>query len=206
MHEGYGKVLGIYQLFETLVARAYNVSAWRVLALSPLPAGEFDYMATTSQNQREALQEMIKSKFGPFARHELRETDVLELKVKRPDAPGLKLSSTSDGNSTSAWETGSLHRVNGPISFLTYDLENCLQTPVIDRTGLVGRFDYDLKWDDEVAWDSAGRRHFSNPDGLKQALLNQLGLELVPRLRVSRYTRRDKKMTRGRPQKKGSHF
>src|SRR5579862_965767 len=179
MHESYGKVLGIYQPFETLIARAYDASPWRVLALSPLPAGEFDYMATTSQDQRETLQEMIKSKFGFFARHEMRETDVLELRVKRPNAAGLKPSSTSDGNSTSAWETGSLHRVNGPISFLIYDLENCLQMPVIDRTGLVGRFDYDLKWDDAVAWDSTGRRHFTNPDGLKRALLNELGLELV---------------------------
>ncbi len=180
MHEGYGKVLGVYQPFETLIARAYNVSAWRVLALSPLPTGEFDYLATTSQHQRESLQQMIKSKFGLNGRRESRETDVLELKVKRPGASGLKASSKTDGNSTSAWEIGSLHRVNGPISFLTYDLENCLQVPVIDRTGLGGRFDYDLKWDDEIKWDSAGRKHFSNPDGLKKALLEQLGLELVP--------------------------
>jgi uncharacterized protein (TIGR03435 family) len=123
---------------------------------------------------------MIKSKFGLNGRREMRETDVLELKVRRPGASGLKPNSTSDRNSTSAWETGSLHRVNGPIDFLTYDLENCLQIPVIDRTGLGGRFDYDLKWDDELKWDSTGRRHLSNPDGLKQALLDQLGLELVP--------------------------
>jgi uncharacterized protein (TIGR03435 family) len=180
MHEGYGKVLGIYQPFETLIARAYNISPWRVLALTPLPAGEFDYMATTSQHQRESLQQMIKSKYGFNGRMETRDMDVLELKVRYPGAAGLKPSSANDRNSTSTWETGSLHRVNGLISYLTYDLENCLQVPVIDGSGLTGRFDYDLKWNDELVWDKTGRRHFSNPDGLKQALLNQLGLELVP--------------------------
>ncbi len=180
MHESYGKVLGVYQPFETLIARAYDVSPWRVLALSPLPAGEFDYMATTSQNQRESLQEMIKAKFGFTGRLEMRTTDLLVLRVRRPGAPGLKPNSTTGGNSTSKWETGSLHRVDGPISYLTFDLENCLEVPVIDRTGLGGRFDYDLRWEDELKWDSTGRKHLSNPDGLKAALLDQLGLELVP--------------------------
>jgi uncharacterized protein (TIGR03435 family) len=32
-----------------------------------------------------------------------------------------------------------------------------------------------MKWD-----DSTGRFYFTNPDGLKQAVLDQLGLELVP--------------------------
>jgi uncharacterized protein (TIGR03435 family) len=180
MHEGYGKVLGLYQPFETLIARAYNVSPWRVLALSPLPTGEFDYMATTSSRQRESLQDMIKAKFGLKGRHEMRETDVLESKMKRPNATGLKPNSTYEQNSSSTAGIGSLHRVNGPMSYLAFDLEHCLQIPVIDRTGLAGRFDYDVKWDDELKWDDTGRSHFSNLDGLKQALLDQLGLELVP--------------------------
>ena len=180
MHEGYGKVLGLYQPFETLIARAYNVSPWRVLALSPLPTGDFDYMATTSWHQRESLQDLIKVKFGLKGRHEMRETDILELKVKHPDAAGLKVSSATDENSHSDWGIGSVHRVNGPIDYLAFDLEHCLQVPVIDRTGLAGRFDYDLKWDDELKWDDTGRGHLSNPEGLKQALLDQLGLELVP--------------------------
>ncbi|HVU07228.1 MAG TPA: TIGR03435 family protein [Verrucomicrobiae bacterium] len=168
------------QPFETLIARAYGVSPWYVTAVTPLPKGEFDYMATTSQQPRDSLQAMIRSKYGLVGLRKTRETDVLLLTVRRPNASGLKPNFTG-GIETSTAKTGSLSRVNGPIRSLAFDLENCLQIPVIDQTGLTGRFNYDLEWDDQLEWDNdTGRNHISNPEGLKQALLDQLGLELVP--------------------------
>jgi uncharacterized protein (TIGR03435 family) len=43
---------------------------------------------------------------------------------------------------------------------------------VVDHTGLEGSFDLHLEWIDD--WQNR------NPEGLKQALLDQLGLALVP--------------------------
>jgi uncharacterized protein (TIGR03435 family) len=104
----------------------------------------------------------------------------LLLTAKRRGAPGLKPTSSKAGNSFSSDQVGHLRRTDGPIDYLIYDLQYYLQVPIIDRTGLAGRFDVDLTWDDEKKWDDTGHYSFSNPDGLKQALLDQLGLELVP--------------------------
>jgi uncharacterized protein (TIGR03435 family) len=175
-----GKMIGIYQPFESLLARAYDTSRCRVLALTPLPQGDFDFITSVPQRPKEALQKMITQKFGITGRRETRETDVLLLTVKRHNAPGLKPTSSKDRNSLSSEDVGHLNRTDGPIGFLIWDLEGYLQVPVIDRTGLAGRFDVDLTWDDEMKWDGTGRFYFSNPDGLKQAVLDQLGLDLVP--------------------------
>ena len=59
---------------------------------------------------------------------------------------------------------------NQPLSGLARLLESYFEVPVIDRSGTASRFDIDLKWDEQEF-----RR---NPEGLKQALLDELGLEL----------------------------
>ena len=55
-----------------------------------------------------------------------------------------------------------------------------LETPVINQTGLTNRFDFKLHWN-EYANNANGRQSdYPNPDQLKRALTDQLGLELVP--------------------------
>ncbi len=60
-----------------------------------------------------------------------------------------------------------------PISSLTSLVQQRFQIPIVDQTGLKEHYDFSLRWD-ESDW-----RH-PNLDGLKQALREQLGLELVP--------------------------
>jgi uncharacterized protein (TIGR03435 family) len=56
---------------------------------------------------------------------------------------------------------------------LAFFLESRFGLPVVDRTSLNKSYDFSLKWDEKD-------RYHLNSDGLQQALLNQLGLELVP--------------------------
>ena len=134
-----------------------------------VPEGAYDYISNVPKNAHEALQQEIKKEFGLVARRELIETNVLILTVRNPNAAGLKRSASA--NLPVSRSNGFISVHNFPISTLHLLLENniyeknTLGTPIVDRTGLTGY--YDLKWD-------------STPDGLKKAVLDNLGLELIP--------------------------
>ncbi|HEY4953155.1 MAG TPA: TIGR03435 family protein [Verrucomicrobiae bacterium] len=176
---GNGKMLGFYQPFDATLSRAYDISPSRIVPLTPLPSGDFDFIVSGPNPRKNALRLAIENQYGLVGRLETRDADVLLLKVKRSNASGLKPVLPTK-TSISFWGVGHLRRTSGPIRSLANDLEQYLQIPVVDQTGLAGYFDYDLKWDDKLQWDSTGHSQFSNSEGLKQTVLDQLGLELVP--------------------------
>ena len=74
---------------QTLLADAYSASANRMVLPDNLPKERFDLMLTLPDKPRESLQLELKRRFGISARRETRDADVLVLKVKNPNAPGL---------------------------------------------------------------------------------------------------------------------
>ena len=119
----------------------------------------------------ESLRKEIKRKFGLIGKFEMRMADVLLLKVKNPNAQGLKPATGSKSLQES--KKGEEINFNQTLGMLAGEIEPDFQIPIIDQTGLTGSFDFDLKWK-QPDWQNP------NLDGLKEALLNQLGLELVP--------------------------
>lgn len=177
---GYGKILGLHQPFNVVLARAYEFSPCRILPSQPLPKGDFDFIVSGPNPPKEALRLAIQNKYGLTARRDTRDMDVLLLRVSRPNAPGLTPAARPSDASTSYWAVGRIRRASGPMKYLAGDLEEYLQVPVVDQTGLTGKYDFDLAWPDERQWDETGHWHYANTDGLKQVLLAALGLELVP--------------------------
>jgi uncharacterized protein (TIGR03435 family) len=123
------------------------------------------------------MQAELKRKLGFVGHREMRDMDVLVLKVRRPNAPGLK--PPTNGNSDEV-QNGRYYCDNAPLSSdsgwypgITHFLEYYFDMPVIDQTGLTQNFHIDLKWNELGRGDP-------NHNALKQALLDQLGLELVP--------------------------
>jgi uncharacterized protein (TIGR03435 family) len=142
-----------------------------------LPPGKYDFIANLPSGNKEALQKEIERKFGLVGRREIRDADVLLLKIQNSDASGLKPADPRrlEHNSTSSSRSGAgdFSFRNEQLSNLARFLEGRFEIPVIDQTGLTNHFDIDLKWN-EKNWQHP------NLDGLKQALLDQLGFELVP--------------------------
>ena len=169
------KRLGIGVSAETIVYDAYNF--WgppRTILLTKWPQGKYDFIDSLPKGSTQALQKAIKDKFGIVARRQTLETNALALMVKLPNAPGLKRS-TENSNSRDEYR-GEFHGSDSfkraPLSDLATAIESTLAIPVVDRTGLSGNFDFDLQW----RWTNGG----SETEAFKQAILDQLGLELVP--------------------------
>jgi uncharacterized protein (TIGR03435 family) len=173
---GNAKLMGTGVSAETVLLNAYDFSyPSRVIGSDKLPDGKYDYIACLPMGNEEALQKEAKKKLRVIARVETKESDVLLLKIRNRNASGLKQSREdfqNGGGNTREDGPGSWSCKNSSLSSLAAYLEEYLRTPVIQQTGLTNSFDINLKWK-QVNWGN------TNPDGLKQALLDQLGFELV---------------------------
>ena len=176
--------IGIGRSVFTIVQVAYDWRPGRILFADPEPKERYDFISTLRQGSGIALQAELKRKLGFVGHREMRDTDVLVLKVRRSNAPGLKPPTNGHTDHT---RKDYYYCDNEPLSIdsggassggfsamtITSFLEGCFGTPVIDQTGLTQHFHIDFKWNERSGDDP-------DHDALKQALLDQLGLELVP--------------------------
>ncbi|MEJ0090617.1 MAG: TIGR03435 family protein [Limisphaerales bacterium] len=187
--DGSRGVIGIAQPVKVIVQHAYQKYDLRTVIRTDMPAGRYDFIAKITNlpaintNWTTALQNEISRKFGLIGRYEMIETNVLVLKVANGNVAGFKAANSlrqsfRQTNSSSS----SLAIMSGPGLFAVFDqsistllplIEGRFKIPVIDQTGLSAHYDYHLQWDEK------DRDHL-NSTGLQQALLDQLGLELVP--------------------------
>jgi uncharacterized protein (TIGR03435 family) len=171
------QVMGIGQPFNDMVSASYGQSLARTVFFGPVPPGKFDFIANLPSGNEAALQNEIRRKFGLVGKLETRNADVLLLEIQNSHAPGLQPNDprrlAPNTQASSRTGRGSLSYRDQSVSSLVSFLETRFKLPVVDQTGLAGFFDMDLKWDE------SDYQH-PNLDGLQQALLDQLGLELVP--------------------------
>jgi uncharacterized protein (TIGR03435 family) len=125
----------------------------------------FDVLANLPTNNYNAVKEVVRAKFGLTGRYETVETNALILAVKFTSAPGLRPAS---GEHSGNEQLNSYSAHGQGIDALVNYLESCSGIVIVNRTHLNEDYDIDFQWD--------GRTR----DGLKQALLDQTGLELIP--------------------------
>ncbi len=153
------------------------LSALRVVAVQPLPMGQYDVRVFVPDGKaaqlRAALAGAIEYSFGLTVRRELRTTAVLALTAPtgRLDPHPLVGPPPQSGSSR-------LTLTGDDLSLLAEHLEECLQQPVVNETGLKGA--YDLKLARPIR---DGKSRPIDVDTVRKALREQLGLDLTPALR-----------------------
>ena len=178
--DGTGKWAGVRAPVRDMVRIAYDWPPGRIVFPAGEPTARYDFAATLDEGATEALQQKIRQTLGFVARPETKDTDVMVLKVRNPNAPGLKPHLLGPVNGLFDANGGIISK-GLPISMpppapywgLTRFLEMYLQMPVVDETGLAGRYDIEFRWQERGAGDP-------NHGAMKQVLLDQLGLELFP--------------------------
>ena len=169
-----GKAIGIGVGIEFIAQAITGTHYGRdrmILQTGGLLTKRFDVIANLPSGSREALVREARKVLGVVVRREMRDTDVLLLKMNHLGAPGLLPGGTRSKDAAVA--VGKLGYYDSPIHYLVQDLESHLLIPILDKTGLTNRYDMEFS------------SYYSNsPDErmqrAQQAMLRDLGLELVP--------------------------
>jgi uncharacterized protein (TIGR03435 family) len=175
----FDKFVGIRVPVEVIAGKAYGVPRGRIRFAAEQPRDLYDFAATLPQGSQEALRRELKKKLGFVGRFETTNMEAMVLTLKSPNASGLK--PPVSGKPDDYWNPGHFECFDQPIytdeppfQGLARFLEAYLGMPVVDRTGLTQHFSIDL------TWKELGERD-PNHNALKQALSEQLGLELASR-------------------------
>ena len=187
-----GKMIGIGVPIASIIKIAFSDAEhnWgysaRTIISPDIPSGRYDFIATLTNGNAEALQEEVKKQFGVVGKIEKRETDVLVLKLSNPGVQGFQPPNSTRSRMNVGPNVHQINQATNKGSFfaffdLTFDqsrlkdlLEKQFQLPIVDETGLTNQYDFSYTLPDQRSSDKEHNL------ATKKVLLDQLGLELVP--------------------------
>lgn len=170
------RMMGRNVTLQQLIAAAYGRPAARVVLPAIAPTNNFDFLLTVSDGQQQHLQSAIRKKLGFIAQKEMRDTDVLAMKVKDASLPGLAASDAGTKPNVN-FKDGKLYFMHMRVQVMTGGLEQMLKMPVVDKTGLTNFYDFSAVWDLQM------QRQLQNGANTAAAvgkILDGWGLELEP--------------------------
>jgi len=182
--DGSRGAMGIAQPLSEIIQVAWEKDRLRTVFTSDLPTNRYDFLAkltdppaphknpASNPNWTTALQAEIARQFGIQGSLQMHPADVLVLQPVVSGVHGFKLSHTMPNGRAMRPTPGDYAFFEQPVSSLTSLLEHHLKIPIVDQSGLSEKYDFTIQWDEPDPKQP-------NPDGLKQALRDQLGLELV---------------------------
>jgi uncharacterized protein (TIGR03435 family) len=201
-----------YATLKGLLTTAYDVKNYQVNGPAWLDSERYDIVAkvpagATKEQVNTMWQNLLAERFGVVLHREPKEFQVDELVIAKgghklkeskddpaapqsPDPPSLKDGGLSAPGFVSMIKPvaggANVHSVarDQPISKLTATLSGNLKHPVLDKTALTGRYDFELDYRIDLAAPPVGSPSgdtASDPSpSLDDAVRQQLGLRLVP--------------------------
>jgi uncharacterized protein (TIGR03435 family) len=168
-----------------LIRLAYNVKGFQVIGGPKwLDSSHFDIEAKTTPtvsiaDRRLMLRALLNERFSLGVRRIAREASLYSLEVS---SGGSKMRSVNDENFTGfRIGRGQLSAQNATIAALANVLSNWLDRPVVDKTGLIGRYEVHLTWAPEDSESHVeGQAEITDRPGpaLFRLIQDQLGLVL----------------------------
>ena len=156
-----------------IVSYVYGVSPARTIVESPLADATYDVSFVVPPGKQNSLSEIagkaLEIAFGLQVKREIQEQNVLVLSAPHGTA-GLRPSADHEEHAIMS-DDGQVASKSVELKRFCDVLEGSLKQPVLDETGIDGLFDVSLYWDAK------------NPETVKDALHDQLGLELRPERR-----------------------
>ena len=122
------------------------------------------------------MQSVFAERFGMRVHMETREMPAYALVLAKSGSKLKEPSDTTSGISQFGGSTGEVKWANSPLTDLKFLLAKETGKPVVDKTGLTGKYDFMLQYTpaDHAATDESSR------PSIFTALEEQLGLKLVP--------------------------
>ncbi len=164
-------------LLKEALAMIYGLpSPARVVSERPIPQQYYNIKASVPTSQqdrfRPLLQQAMETALGYRGRLEEREVEAVVLSAPRGFGPDLRASEKTDEGSHASTDKGIILGSNLGLSNLMAELERAGGKPLIDQTGLSGKFDWDVQYvDGDVA-------------SLVKAIREQLGLSVATERRA----------------------
>lgn len=133
-----------------------------------------------TQMFRLMLRQLLADRFQLVAREENQEAPVYDLVVDKGGSK-LKESTAPAGGGSVRAAPGELTGRSVPVFFLVNQLTRQLGRTVIDKTGLTGKYDFSLKWQNDTNTSGLdGQSSDSSGPTIFTAIREDLGLKLEP--------------------------
>jgi uncharacterized protein (TIGR03435 family) len=163
---------------EDVIPAFFDISPKLVFAKTKLPEGLYDVSAIAPPDKMPELKrqfaDKLKTTFGIAIQTKKQNLKVYVMTACSTNAPGIKQVQRRGGGGQ---RPGGFYLTGNKMDKIASFMENSLDRPIINETGLTGLWSVDVKW--QMSKSELNSDSNPDPDKIIKAVREQLGLELI---------------------------